>query len=73
MLKKPFISWIIPVSHSEIWLSRCLNSIQNQTYENWELIFWDNNSSDNSAKIINSFNDKRIKYFKSKPSWQKKK
>ena len=27
--------------------------------------FWDNNSSDNSAKIINSFNDKRIKYFKS--------
>ena len=36
-----------------------------QTYKRWELIFYDNNSTDNSAKIVKSFKDKRIKYYKS--------
>ena len=63
MLKKPFISWIIPVSHSEIWLSRCLNSIQNQTYENWEALIIFNNVKNKYEykKIINEFkNDNRF-------------
>jgi len=34
-----------------------------QTYENWELIFWDNRSEDKSAKIFKSYNDKRFKYY----------
>ena len=28
-----------------------LESVINQTYQNWELIFWDNQSSDNSSAI----------------------
>ena len=40
-----------------------LDSIRDQEYLNWELIFWDNQSSDNSKKIFDSFNDKRFKYF----------
>jgi glycosyltransferase involved in cell wall biosynthesis len=35
----------------------------NQTYQNWEVIFWDNQSSDNSAKIFKSYKDNRFKYF----------
>ena len=31
-----------------------------------EINFWDNKSSDNSAKILKNFKDKRIKYFYSK-------
>ncbi|MBK69089.1 MAG: hypothetical protein CMF54_04785, partial [Legionellales bacterium] len=34
-------------------------------YKNWELIFWDNFSNDNSKKIFLSYEDKRFKYFKS--------
>ncbi len=51
--------------NGEKYLRHSLNSIINQTYKNWELIFWDNQSSDDSKKILKSFRDKRIKYHKS--------
>ena len=41
-------------------------SILNQTYENWEVIFWDNRSTDNSKKIFQNFKSKKFKYFKAK-------
>ena len=47
------------------YLRHSIASIINQTYKNWELIFWDNQSSDESKKILKSFKDKRIKYYKS--------
>ena len=51
--------------NGEEYLSLALESILNQTYSNWELIFFDNKSSDNSVKIIEG-KDSRIKIFKSK-------
>ena len=48
------------------YLQEELDSIINQTYKHWELIFWDNQSTDNSANIVLSYNDHRIKYFYSK-------
>ena len=36
-----------------------------QSFQNWELIFFDNFSSDNSKEILLNYNDKRIKYFRS--------
>ena len=50
--------------NSEIYLKESLKSILNQDYKNWELIFLDNHSTDNSKKIFNSFKDKRFKYFR---------
>ena len=47
------------------YLEESVKSIIAQTYQNWELIFWDNVSSDESEKIINNFSDDRIKYYKS--------
>ena len=52
--------------NGEKYLQEAMDSIINQTYKNWELIFWDNQSTDNSANIVLSFNDHRIKYFYSK-------
>ncbi len=52
--------------NGEKYLMEAILSVINQSYKNWELIFWDNFSSDNSAKIIKNFKDKRIKYFRSK-------
>ena len=62
----PLVSIIMNCHNGEKYLKESLNSIVNQTYKNWELIFFDNNSNDNSKKILSSYeNDQRIKYFKS--------
>ena len=45
------------------YLEQSVISVIEQTYNNWELIFWNNVSDDNSKKIINKFTDRRIKYF----------
>tara|TARA_X000000950_G_C13834654_1_gene627638 strand:+ start:637 stop:1530 length:894 start_codon:yes stop_codon:yes gene_type:complete len=63
---KPLVSIIVNCYNGEKFLEECLSSIKNQTYKNWELIFWDNQSSDNSSKIFKKFKDRRFKYFLSK-------
>ena len=47
------------------YLNKSINSIINQNYKNWELIFFDNHSNDNSRQIAKGYKDKRIKFFKS--------
>lgn len=48
------ISIIIPNCNYEEWLEKCLNSIINQTYKNYEIIFIDDMSTDNSVAIARS-------------------
>jgi len=57
------VSIIMNCFNGEAYLREALDSVINQTYQNWELIFWDNMSTDSSLKILNSYKDKRIKYF----------
>jgi len=59
------VSIIINCHNGERYLKKCLQSVLNQTYENWEVIFWDNCSTDNSEKIFNSFEEKRFFYYES--------
>jgi len=66
ILKKPKISIIVNCYNGQKFLKDALKSIINQTYKNFEVIFWDNKSTDNSKKIFLSFKDKRFKYFISK-------
>lgn len=63
MLNK--VSIIVPVYNVEKYISRCLNSIVNQTYKNIEIILVNDGSNDNSEVIINKYKDldHRIKYF----------
>jgi glycosyltransferase involved in cell wall biosynthesis len=49
--------------NGEKYLHEAIDSVLNQTYINWELIFWDNQSTDNSANIFKSYNDVRLKYY----------
>jgi glycosyltransferase involved in cell wall biosynthesis len=60
------VSIIIPVYNSENYIDITVQSIKNQTYKNWEAIFIDDCSKDNSSLIIKNYSivDKRIKYFK---------
>ena len=55
-------SVIINCFNGEKYLRETINSVIAQTYTNWELIFWDNQSTDSSAEIVKSFNDERIRY-----------
>ena len=62
---RPLITIIMSCYNGEKFISRSIKSILKQTYQNWELIFWDNNSIDLSKEELFKFKDKRIKYFKS--------
>ncbi len=59
------VSIIMNCHNGETFLKQSIDSIINQSFKNWELIFFDNVSDDNSLEIVDSFNDKRIKVFKS--------
>lgn len=60
------ISIIIPTYNREKFISRAINSVKNQIYQDWELIIVDDGSVDNTEVIVSEFinNDKRIKYKK---------
>ena len=49
--------------NGERYLKKSLESIVNQSYKNWELIFWNNRSKDKSVSIFKKFKDKRFRYF----------
>jgi len=61
---QPLISVIMPSFNSEKHIKESIESIQSQTYENWELIIVDGMSKDNTVKIIKEYLqiDKRIIY-----------
>lgn len=63
-------SIIIPVYNSSKTLERCINSVLNQKYEDWELIIIDDGSTDNSVEIIKKYinNNYKIKSFSQKNS-----
>lgn len=63
MIKKPLVSIIMNCFNGQEYLENSLKSVVNQTYKNWELIFWDNQSEDSSYEIFNNFEEKRFKYF----------
>lgn len=57
------ISVILPVYNAEKYIKESIESILNQTYENFELIIINDGSTDDTEMIIKSFSDKRIRYY----------
>lgn len=60
------VSIITPTYNSEAFIAQTINSVQNQTYQNWELIIVDDASSDGTVELIQKFieNDSRIQLHK---------
>lgn len=56
------ISVILPVYNASKYLSEAIESILNQSFQNFELLIINDGSTDHSKDIINSFSDTRIKY-----------
>ncbi len=66
MKSKPLVSILTPVYNVERYIKKCIHSVLNQTYRNWEWIIIDDGSTDNTPKIIKSFDDPRIIYIRQK-------
>ena len=49
--------------NGERYLDQAVQSVLEQSYDNWEIIFWDNQSTDGSADIFRSYSDSRFKYW----------
>ena len=64
-VKKPKISVLIPVHNGADTLAETVASILNQTFADFELLLFDDASSDASPEFINSFADSRIRRFRS--------
>lgn len=55
---RPDISIIVPIYKVEKYLERCINSILNQSFSNFELILVDDGSPDNCGKICDEYKKK---------------
>lgn len=62
MIDEDLISIIIPVYNAELYLTKCLESIINQTYQNIEILLIDDGSEDSTIRICEDFalKDERI-------------
>ncbi|MEM4710904.1 MAG: glycosyltransferase family A protein [Candidatus Woesearchaeota archaeon] len=61
---KPKVSVIVCTYNDGKYIEECIKSILNQSYKNFELLIIDDGSTDNTYKIVESFKDKRILYYK---------
>jgi glycosyltransferase involved in cell wall biosynthesis len=63
-MPNPTVSIITPTYNHEKFIKECIESVLNQTYDNWEQIIIDDGSTDNTRDIIAEFDDNRIKLIK---------
>lgn len=68
--KMPLISVVMPCYNNGAYVGQAIESVQKQTYDNWELVIVNDGSTDNSDEIINQYaqTDKRIHYIKQENS-----
>lgn len=57
------ISVIIPLYNKEAIIERTLKSVLSQDYDDFEVVIVNDGSTDNSAMIVRSFHDKRIRFY----------
>ncbi len=57
------VSVIMNVRNGGSFLREALNSVLAQTFQDWEIILWDDCSTDDSSRIVCEYHDPRIRYF----------
>ncbi|MDR1868542.1 MAG: glycosyltransferase family 2 protein [Treponema sp.] len=65
----PLVSVLIPARNEEKNIERCLNSLRNQLYKNFEILVINDNSTDGTERILEHIaaEDDRVKVFNGKP------
>lgn len=67
-MAEPLVSIIMPAYNSEKYIAKSIESVTAQSYQNWELLITDDQSSDNTQKIVEQYcaTDARVKLFVNK-------
>jgi glycosyltransferase involved in cell wall biosynthesis len=60
----PKVSIIMPTHNRAAYIVATIESIRNQTYQNWELLVIDDRSEDNTGELVSQINDERIQLYK---------
>ena len=60
----PKISVCIPVQNSEIWFAQCIETIESQTFKDWEILVYDDASTDNIDLLLAHFEQKHGEKFR---------
>lgn len=63
-MQEDLVSIITPSFNCGTFIAATINSVLDQTYQNWELIIIDDCSTDNTKDIVTYYTDSRIKYLK---------
>lgn len=61
-MTEPLVTILMNCFNGERYLRQAIESVLTQTWQNWEVIFWDNQSTDASAAIFKSYADPRLRY-----------
>lgn len=67
--KRPLISVIIPTYNRAHLVGRAIQSVLNQTFQDFEIIVVDDGSTDNTEEVVRAFNDPRIHYIRHKGNY----
>ena len=59
----PLVSIIMNIRNGAAFLREAMDSVVAQTFGDWELIMWDDCSTDDSAAIVAEYEDPRVRYF----------
>lgn len=62
-MTRPLVTVVMNCFNGEAFLRHAIDSVVAQTWMHWEIVFWDNQSTDDSAAIVKSYDDPRIHYF----------
>jgi glycosyltransferase involved in cell wall biosynthesis len=62
----PLVSIIMPAYNAELTIHRSIQSVLNQSYDNWELLICNDSSTDGTSRIVTGYlnKDDRIRFFK---------
>lgn len=62
-MNKPLVTVIVPVYNSEAYLKKCIDNLISQSYENLQIIFVNDGSTDNSYELLCKVDDSRVEVY----------
>ena len=69
MMSNPLVSVCIPTYKGSAFLASAIDSVLNQTYQNFEIWILDDNSPDDTQTVVSRYSDPRITYIRNPKIW----